>query len=117
MSTELFDGFRVRTQLEDDGLWTAYLDDMRGVSAHGETSDEAVNELKVAFGLVKKDYKKRGVELPIPLARKAFSGSFNVRVDKRLHKALVFEAHSAGVSLNHLVAQRLTIASPVHMYA
>ena len=72
MSRDQFGGFRVRTQLEDDGYWTAYLDDLRGVSAHGDTSDEAVSELSVAFGLVKDDYKIRGVDLPMPLAHKSF---------------------------------------------
>jgi predicted HicB family RNase H-like nuclease len=81
------------------------------------TSSEALDELKIAFGLVKDDYKARGVDLPIPLAYKSFRVSFNVRLDKRLHKALVIEAHTVGVSLNHLVGQRLLTNSPVHMYA
>ena len=35
------------------------------------------------------------------------SGRFNVRVDRRVHRALAIEAARAHVSLNALVAQKL----------
>ncbi|TAM25884.1 MAG: toxin-antitoxin system HicB family antitoxin [Candidimonas sp.] len=41
-----------------------------------------------------------------------YSGSFNVRIDRRVHRALAIEAAQAGVSLNALVAQCLVRQSP-----
>ena len=40
-------------------------------------------------------------------SRKEYSGQFNVRIDKRIHRGLVLEATKAGISLNALVAQKL----------
>jgi len=41
-------------------------------------------------------------------ARKNYSGAFNVRVDKSLHRALAIEAARLGVSLNAIVAKKLS---------
>jgi hypothetical protein len=40
-----------------------------------------------------------------------YCGSFNVRIDRRVHRALAIEATQAGVSLNALVAQRLAMVT------
>ncbi|HEX2200411.1 MAG TPA: toxin-antitoxin system HicB family antitoxin, partial [Gammaproteobacteria bacterium] len=45
--------------------------------------------------------------VPVAPARREYSGQFNVRIDKRLHRVLAIEAAQAGVSLNALVAQKL----------
>jgi predicted HicB family RNase H-like nuclease len=56
---------------------------------------------------VKESYCKYGEAVPVAPARREYSGQFNVRIDKRLHRALAIEAARAGVSLNALVAQKL----------
>jgi predicted HicB family RNase H-like nuclease len=40
-------------------------------------------------------------------ARRKYHGIFQVRIDKRVHRALAIEAERAGVSLNALVAEKL----------
>ncbi len=55
----------------------------------------------------KESYCKHGEAVPVVPARREYSGQFNVRIDKRLHRALAIEAARAGVSLNALVAQKL----------
>jgi predicted HicB family RNase H-like nuclease len=47
--------------------------------------------------------------------RKEYSGRFNVRIDRRIHRALTVEAAQAGVSLNALVAQKLR--NPAHGFS
>jgi predicted HicB family RNase H-like nuclease len=47
------------------------------------------------------------VEIPAAPARRQYQGVFQVRIDKRVHRALVIEAERAGVSLNALVAEKL----------
>jgi len=42
------------------------------------------------------------MEVPIAPSRKEYSGQFNVRIDKRVHRALSAEATKAGISLNAL---------------
>jgi predicted HicB family RNase H-like nuclease len=39
---------------------------------------------------------------------KSFKGVFNVRIDQQLHRELAIEADRAGVSLNALIAQKLS---------
>lgn len=102
-----FDGFTVSVTLDEEGDWLAYLVELPTVSAFAETADKAVAELRQAWKGVKKSYKKHNEAVPVAPSRKNYSGQFNVRIDKRLHRKLVMEATQAGISLNALVAQKL----------
>jgi predicted HicB family RNase H-like nuclease len=46
-------------------------------------------------------------KIPLAPARKKYSGQFNVRIDRRLHRALAIEAAKAGISLNAMISQKL----------
>jgi len=48
-----------------------------------------------------------GEPVPSPLSAREYSGKFNVRVPKELHRLLAAQAHENGVSLNQLVTQKL----------
>lgn len=54
------------------------------------------------------DMKKRGEAIPEPLSTKGYSGRFMVRVPPQLHRQLATEAAESGVSLNRLVAHKLS---------
>jgi predicted HicB family RNase H-like nuclease len=56
---------------------------------------------------MKESYAKHNETIPIAPNRKEYSGQFNVRIDKRDHRALAIEAARVGLSLNALVAQKL----------
>ncbi len=49
-------------------------------------------------------------KIPLPTPKRAFSGQFNIRVPRSLHRALVRSATEEGVSLNALVNQLLHAA-------
>jgi len=49
----------------------------------------------------------QGEEPPQPLADRAYSGKFLVRVPPETHRALALRAAEQGVSLNRLVSARL----------
>ena len=102
-----FDGFTVTVFLDDEGEWLAHFVELPNVSAFADTPDEAVNELRTAWELVKESYEEVGKPVPVAPANKNYSGQFNVRIDKRVHRALAVEAAQAGISLNALVAQKL----------
>jgi len=106
-TTDRFDGFTVNMYLDDDGDYLAHFVELPSVSAFAATPEEALNELAEAWAGVRESYEKRGEHVPVAPARRDYSGSFNVRIDKRVHRALAIEAAKAGVSLNALVAQRL----------
>jgi predicted HicB family RNase H-like nuclease len=104
---EKFDGFTVNVYQDDDGDFLAHFVELPSVSAFAATPEEALKELAEAWAGVRESYEKRGETVPVAPARREYSGSFNVRIDKRVHRALAIEAAQAGVSLNALVAQRL----------
>jgi predicted HicB family RNase H-like nuclease len=111
MSKREFDGFSVNIFLDEDGEWVAHFIELPNVSACGCSAEEALQELKIAWEGVKASYRSHGEAIPVALSQKKFSGHFNVRIDKRLHRFLAMEAASAGVSLNALIAQKLANVS------
>jgi len=108
-----FEGFTVNLFLDEDGEYLAHFVELPNVSAFGESPEEALSELVTAWEGVKESYKKHGEQVPLAPARKKYSGQFNVRIDRRLHRALAIEAVKAGISLNAIVSQKLAKNAPV----
>ena len=102
-----FDGYAVELFLDEDNDWLAHFVELPGISAFGQSAEIALKELDVAWAAAKESYEARGVEIPSAPARRQFHGVFQVRIDKRIHRALAIEAERAGVSLNALVAEKL----------
>lgn len=102
-----FDGFSIHLLQDNDGDFIAHFVEMPNVSASGSSAKESLVELKVAWEAMKESYRKHGEEIPIAPTRKEYSGQFNIRIDKRIHRALAIEAARVGLSLNALVAQKL----------
>lgn len=102
-----FDGFSIHIIQDSDGDFVAHFAELPNVSACGATAEEALAELQVAWEAMKESYCKHNEEIPVAPTRKEYSGQFNIRIDKRDHRALAIEAARAGVSLNALVAQKL----------
>ncbi|MBS0351602.1 MAG: type II toxin-antitoxin system HicB family antitoxin [Proteobacteria bacterium] len=106
--SDKFDGFSVTIIEEDDGDWLAHFVELPHVSAAGDTPEEALHELEAAWELLKESYREDGQEIPVAPIKKEYSGQFNVRIDRRVHRALAIEAARAGITLNALVAQKLS---------
>ena len=106
-----FDGYTLSVFLDDDGDYLAHFVELPNVSAFGESPEEALRELQFAWEGVKESYRKHGETIPVAPSRKEFSGQFNVRIDRRVHRALAMEAARAGVSLNAIVSQKLATAT------
>jgi predicted HicB family RNase H-like nuclease len=102
-----FDGYAVELFFDEDNDWLAHLVELPGISAFGPTPEKALKELDVAWAAAKESYAARNVEVPAAPARRQYHGIFQVRIDKRVHRALAIEAERAGVSLNALVAEKL----------
>lgn len=108
-----FDGFMVNVFFDEDGDYLAHLVELPNVSAFGATPAEALNELKVAWELMKECYRMDGEPIPKAPLRNGYEGPFNVPVDERLYYFLTDEAAKAGVSLYTLVTQKLQSAEPI----
>jgi len=102
-----FDGFSIHLLQDDEDDFVAHFVELPNVSACGSTAEEALSELKEAWEAMKESYQKHNEAIPVAPNRKEYSGQFNVRIDKRDHRALAIEAAQVGLSLNALVAQKL----------
>ena len=107
MSGDRFDGFTAELYLDEDGNWLAHIAEMPNISAFASTPEKALDELEIAWDLTKESYRKHGEEVPRAPSRRNYSGQFNVRIDRRVHRALAIEAARAGLTLNALVSQKL----------
>jgi predicted RNase H-like HicB family nuclease len=88
---------------EEDGEYVATCPAFPGLSALGETEEEALAEAKVALRLFIKSCEERGIPLPEPQTVQQYSGQFRVRLPKSLHAQAARMAEADGISLNQFV--------------
>lgn len=92
---------------EEDGCYVATVAEFPGLSAFGDSPEEAVNEAKIAVEGFLKVYKEDGCPIPNPETLKPFSGQIRLRLPKTLHATLNQEARNEGVSLNTYIIKLL----------
>lgn len=90
---------------EDDQEYVATCPAFPGLSALGETEQEALAEAKVALGLFIQTCQEKGIALPQPQVVESYSGQFRVRLPKSLHRQASQLAALDGESLNQLVVR------------
>ena len=90
----------------ESGYFAVRFPDFPGVITGGYSLKEALKNGQEALELTIDTMKKHKLALPKPKTR--FSGQFNVRVPKDLHRELVSKAEEEGVSLNALVTYLLS---------
>ncbi len=93
-----------------DGGYIATAPELEGVSAFGETLEDALTELGVARDVWLEESCASGRDLPAPLTLPGYSGQFRLRLPRSLHGWLAARADVEGVSLNTLVVQLLSEA-------
>ena len=72
-----------------------------------ESPHEALAGIRKLVSEVLSDMEASGEEPPEPLADRAYSGRFLVRIPPDMHRELSIKAAEQGVSLNRLVSSRL----------
>ena len=60
-----FDGFIINLYVDEQGDWLAHFQEMPNISAFGDTPQQALEELKIAWELVKDDYQEKNREIPV----------------------------------------------------
>ena len=107
MNKDVFDGFTVNVFFDEDGDYLAHLVELPNVSAFGPTLAETLDELKIAWELMKGCYQMDSEPIPKAPPRNRYEGPFNVPVDEQLYRILTDEAERAGMSLYTFVTQKL----------
>ncbi|WP_273119326.1 type II toxin-antitoxin system HicB family antitoxin [Actinomyces dentalis] len=75
------------------------------------TPEDALAGLRELVGEVVADLRESGESVPEPLATRHYSGKFQLRVGRDLHRRLAVEAAEQHVSLNQYVVRTLIASS------
>jgi antitoxin HicB len=94
------------------GGFVAEIQDLPGCYSQGETLEEIYQNIEEARLLWIESMYEDGNAIPLPGSKpeKQYSGKFNVRVPKSLHRKLDKMAEKEGVSLNHFLVSTLSRA-------
>lgn len=93
-----------------DNAYLALCAEFPGLSAFGQTPEQAISELETALELAIETYEEEGWELPQPREQQSHSGQLRVRLPRVLHARLSAQAELDGVSLNTLIVAYLAEA-------
>ncbi|HEY8743424.1 MAG TPA: type II toxin-antitoxin system HicB family antitoxin [Chloroflexota bacterium] len=99
--------YRVELIPDPEG-WFVHIPELPGCMSQGDTAEEAIAMIRDAQRSWLESALANGDPVPVPSAPvHSFTGKFNVRVPKDLHRNLVARAEAEGVSLNLFVATAL----------
>jgi predicted HicB family RNase H-like nuclease len=108
MNTEHYT-YRV-TWSPDDAEYVGTVLELPSLSWLTDDPGSALSGIRALAAEVVADLADAGEDVPEPIAERAYSGRFNVRVPTSLHRELVLAAAEQHVSLNRLVSDRLARA-------
>lgn len=85
-----------------DGTFFGSIKELRGCMTEGDTGKETLEMLEDAKSAWLEIAIEDGDEIPLPesLRTRDYSGRFNIRIPRSLHRQLIEEAKAEGVSLN-----------------
>jgi len=95
------------------GGYVVEIENLPGCFSQGETIEEAMNMIEEARRLWLETAYEDGQDIPLPRSEEGYSGKFNIRIPKSLHRKLDKQAKKEGVSLNQYVVYALSHATGV----
>ena len=96
--------------LETSGIWFVQIKELPNCMSQGNTPEEALKNIDDAMlGWIKGELED-GEDIPEPRPDEEYSGRFNTRLPKSLHRKLVEAADRDGVSLNQWINSTLAEA-------
>lgn len=98
--------FRVRWSREDEAF-VGTVAEMPSLSWLADSQVEALLGIRELVEGVLVDMTAEGEVPPVPIADRAYSGKFLVRVPPEVHRQLALDAAEQQVSLNRLASARL----------
>ena len=98
--------YRVRWS-EEDAEYVGTCAELPGLSWLDADPDEAFSGIRCVAEEAVAILEQDDEPIPEPLATRAFSGVFKVRVPPETHRRLAIEAAEANVSLNRIASEKL----------
>ena len=108
--TDLLDFYTYRVLWSDaDGMFIGLCAELPSLSHLDDTAEGAFTGIRDVTATALEIQQEDNDPLPEPLSTRKYSGVFTVRVPPETHRALALDAAEAGVSLNRLAAERLSL--------
>lgn len=100
---------------DEDNCFIATCPDFPGLSAFGESQENALKEANNALSLFLDEIRESGEDFPLPkkVVHNNYSGQTRVRMPKTLHKDLAESAENEGVSLNTWIIKLLSESNAI----
>lgn len=95
------------TWSSEDNAYVATVIEFPSLSWLDPERDAALRGVEALVRDVVDDLTAQGEPVPEPVADRAYSGRFQVRLPPEVHRRLAVEAAEQGVSLNRLITARL----------
>jgi len=96
------------TWSEEDGEQVGLCAEFPSLSWLDKNPEKALAGIRKLVGACVKDMVSNNEPVPEPISARSFSGKFMVRVPPETHRMLAIQAAESGVSLNRLVASKLS---------
>jgi predicted RNase H-like HicB family nuclease len=93
---------------DEDNSFLATIREFPGLTAFGDTPEEAISEARIAAEGFIEVIRERGMELPSPIKAKRYSGQLRLRLPVSLHEQLSKESENENVSLNTYIISLLS---------
>ena len=94
--------YREVIEADPAGGYVGYIPELKGCITQAATKNDILSMLDDAKKTWITAALEDHLEIPEPLQDEAFSGKFNLRLPKSLHRNLAMSARAEGVSLNQL---------------
>lgn len=94
----------------EDAQFVALCAEFSSLSWLADTAADAVSGLQNLVDEVLLDMKANNEAIPQPFFERQYSGKFNIRIPPALHRSLAIEAAENNISMNRLIANKLTMA-------
>lgn len=99
--------YRITITPAEEGGYVVSIPDLPGCISQGETLEESIKTIEDAKTCWLEVALEDGISIPEPTGEE-YSGKFNIRVPKSLHRILVEKAKEDNVSLNQYINYQLS---------
>ena len=107
---ELIDRYTYRVIWSDeDEEYVGLCAEFGALSHLDDTPEKALTGIRELVSHAVQLNVEDGVPVPEPLSMRRYSGTITVRIPPETHRALAMDAAESGVSMNRLIAERLTL--------
>lgn len=90
-----------------EGGYAIEIPELPGCISQGQTLEEAYKMIQDAKKGWLELAMEDGIEIPEPTGKEEYSGKFNIRMPKSLHRTLVEKANEENISLNQYINYQL----------